>query len=57
MLRFCYARLERESTNSYLTLSNHVVPCTVDEWERYTEDFLPDWELIQCTNVNIDIVD
>tara|TARA_Y100000590_G_C15620794_1_gene977494 strand:- start:1156 stop:1302 length:147 start_codon:yes stop_codon:yes gene_type:complete len=47
----------RESTNSYLTLANHVVACTVEEWEEYAEDFLPDWELIQCTNVNIDITD
>ena len=56
MLRFSHARVERESTGSWLTIKpimgflydedHH----TVAEWEAYVKEFLPDWELVLCAN-------
>ena len=53
MLMYCYARLYRESTNSYITYHSSV-PIRSDEWHMLVDSYLCGWELLCLSTHNPD---
>ena len=55
-MKFSCARVERESTGSWLTIKPYMGfyeeedHHTVAEWEAFVKEFLPNWELVCCAN-------
>ena len=53
MLMYCYARLYRESTNSYITYYSNV-PIRPDDWHMLVDSYLCGWELLCLSTHNPD---